>query len=233
MQTQLRLFFTMIRWELLRVRRAQGMLRRALFGLAIFCIWLVLTAVTLGWMFQWPLMLILLSLFPLVLLMGYVADSFAGERERGTLETLLLAPVPDWMIVCAKVVALELIALLASAALLLAHALVAQIFNITSLAPAWYFFAWYTGAVVALIMICAGVIVSWSAASVQAAQQLFAYIVVGLSVLLLLYDYLPTAVVQYVARLDLSLVAAAGTGTTIILLILVIVLFRRDRLLLR
>jgi ABC-type Na+ efflux pump permease subunit len=45
-----------------------------------------------------------LILLPFAGLSGLLATAVAGERERGTLETWLLAPVPDWPLALAKVV---------------------------------------------------------------------------------------------------------------------------------
>jgi ABC-type Na+ efflux pump permease subunit len=42
-------------------------------------------------------------LIPLLMSGIITSDSFAGERERNTLETLLIAPVPDWQLLLGKV----------------------------------------------------------------------------------------------------------------------------------
>ena len=55
---------------------------------------------------------------PLVLILRLTVDSFAGERERSTLEALLVSPVPDWALVAGKVVALESYAVLLLGAVL-------------------------------------------------------------------------------------------------------------------
>jgi ABC-2 type transport system permease protein len=43
------------------------------------------------------------SWMPLLLVTSVVADSFAGERERHTLETLLASRLPDWAILLGKI----------------------------------------------------------------------------------------------------------------------------------
>lgn len=229
----LRLLGAMVRWELLRMYKAQGARRRALFGLMLFIGWMILTAATLGWMFQWPLLVIILSVFPVVLMLGYLADSFAGERERGTLETLLLSPTPDWIIVCSKIIALVTITLLASMALLTVHALTARSFGIEGLAPRWYLLGWYAAAVVATITTCFGLIVSWSSTSVQAAQQNLAYGVVGFSIAVSVYTYLPASITRVLDRLNVAWIAWLGPALAIGTVVIAIGLFHRDRLLLR
>lgn len=212
--------------------RSQGTTRRAYLGLVLFIGWLLVNAVTLPWMFEWPLMVMMLSLFPLVLLMGYLADSFAGERERGTLESLLLSPVPDWAIVCGKLSALVFVSLFACGVLLTAHAIIARIVG-GGVTPHWYALALYVNAIISTIAASLGLIVSWSAASVQAAQQLFAYCIIGLGIITVMYMYLPTAVGQVLGRLDLAALTVVGAIIASGSLIIVIRAFHRDRLLLR
>jgi ABC-2 type transport system permease protein len=52
-----------------------------------------------------PGMLLYWAWVPLIIVAGLVADSFAGERERHTLETLLASRLPDDAILAGKVVA--------------------------------------------------------------------------------------------------------------------------------
>jgi len=58
----------------------------------------------LGWLSS-PAPLLAWSWVPLMLVAGVVADSFAGERERHTLETLLASRLPDRAILLGKVAA--------------------------------------------------------------------------------------------------------------------------------
>lgn len=50
-----------------------------------------------------PLTLIVWAWVPLFLVVSVIGDSFAGERERHTLETLLASRLPDWAILFGKV----------------------------------------------------------------------------------------------------------------------------------
>ena len=56
----------------------------------------------------------LYSIFPSVLAATFAADSFAGERERKTLETLLATPLGDHAILLGKTLAAVFLALLGS-----------------------------------------------------------------------------------------------------------------------
>lgn len=55
--------------------------------------------------FTQPLTLVAWSWLPIFLTLGMVTDSFAGERERHTLETLLATRLPDRAILLGKVIA--------------------------------------------------------------------------------------------------------------------------------
>ena len=52
-----------------------------------------------------PVTMIYWAWVPLMLVTGFIADSFAGERERHTLETLLASRLPDRAILLGKVAA--------------------------------------------------------------------------------------------------------------------------------
>lgn len=52
-----------------------------------------------------PMVLVYWAWVPLFLVVGVVADAFAGERERHTLETLLASRLPNWSILFGKVLA--------------------------------------------------------------------------------------------------------------------------------
>jgi ABC-2 type transport system permease protein len=52
-----------------------------------------------------PLILVFFTLLPFLLVGNVVADSFAGERERHTLETLLCSPLSDHAILFGKLLA--------------------------------------------------------------------------------------------------------------------------------
>jgi len=48
---------------------------------------------------------VIIALMPVFLINNFIADSFAGERERGTLETLLATPLRDRSILIGKIMA--------------------------------------------------------------------------------------------------------------------------------
>ncbi len=126
---------------------------------------------------------------PLFVANNVVADSFAGERERKTLETLLATRLPDWAIFLGKVAA----SVAYSWGLSLVAALVGMItVNLSSPGQGLYLYPLPTaiiivfgGLLTALLAVGIGVFISLRAKSVRAAQQafglVFLVIVLGLS----------------------------------------------------
>jgi ABC-2 type transport system permease protein len=129
-------------------------------------------------------------LIPVFITGPYVADSFAGERERKTLETLLATRLPDAAIYLGKVSAVCLYAWV-TVFLILATSLAALNLtgagaDVTALPPGWpapesgglfvyaapVWVAWGLGSMAtALLMAGVGTLVSLKAATVRAAHQ--------------------------------------------------------------
>ena len=106
---------------------------------------------------------------------GLVPDSFAGERERHTLETLLASRLPDRAILFGKIVALVTYGLCAAVVMLAMGWLTVNLLHRTD-RILFYDVATLLGAIVFSIigtglMAAAGVLVSLRAATVKQAQQ--------------------------------------------------------------
>jgi len=191
-----------------------------------------------------PLVLIYWAWVPFLLASGVVADSFAGERERHTLETLLASRLPDRAILAGKIGAavvyawgLTLVCVLAGAAainiaygqgrlLFYAAPVAAGIVGLTFL--------------VALLASGLGVLVSLRAATVRQAQQTFSIAFLLMFIPLFVLPLLPA---DLKAKL---LAAAAGLDAMAAALVVILLLavadavimavadarFRRNRLIL-
>jgi ABC-2 type transport system permease protein len=187
----------------------------------------------------------LFMILPLTLAGGTAADSFAGERERHTLETLLATRLSDRDIFAGKVLATTIYC----TALVWACALISLItLNVSrgSNPIFWYseisvFLIALGTPLLAVLMTAIGVLVSLRAATVRSAAQTFS--IVTLLVFIgvpLLIQALPPAMqaslVEMVATANMTLVAlAAGTvvlAASIALLALGIARFQRTRLIL-
>lgn len=187
----------------------------------------------------------LFMLLPLTLAGSTAADSFAGERERHTLETLLSTRLSDRDIYAGKVLATTLYC----TGLVWVCAFVALItLNVTRGNEPVF---WYAGIswlliivgtlLLAVLMTAIGVLVSLRAATVRAAAQTFSLITLVVFVgVPLLVQFLPASVqlalAQAVTSSNLLLIAlAAGSAIAIadvVLLALGVARFQRTRLIL-
>ncbi|HSA96363.1 MAG TPA: ABC transporter permease [Acidobacteriota bacterium] len=196
-----------------------------------------------GWI-RSPLVLIYWSWVPFLLASGVVADSFAGERERHTLETLLASRLPDRAILAGKIGAaviyawgLTLACVLAGAVTInLAHGHGRVLFYPAPVAAGIVGLTF----LVALLASGLGVLVSLRAATVRQAQQTFSIAFFLMFIPLFTLPMLPAALK---ARLFASLsgvdAATAALAAAALLALADIVLlaaadarFRRNRLIL-
>ncbi len=187
----------------------------------------------------------LFMLLPLTLAGSTAADSFAGERERHTLETLLSTRLSDRDIYAGKVLATTLYC----TGLVWACALIALITLDLTRGNEPIF--WYAGIswlliivgtlLLAVLMTAIGVLVSLRAATVRAAAQTFSLITLVVFVgVPLLVQFLPASVqlalAQALTTSDMTLVAIlAGVVIAIadlVLLALGTARFQRTRLIL-
>jgi ABC-2 type transport system permease protein len=122
-----------------------------------------------------PLSLVLPSIVPVLFIMSLVTDSFAGERERHTLETLLASQLPDGAILMGKVITAVLFAWLLSVGMLVLGMIGANIssgqsglrlFPLDRVVAALVF-----NFLLSLVVSSAGVLVSLRASTVRQAMQ--------------------------------------------------------------
>jgi ABC-2 type transport system permease protein len=199
-------------------------------------------------------------MIPLFLVGPHVADSFAGEKERGTLETLLATRLPDRSIYLGKIFAVVGYAWVVTLLILLAS-LVAL--NLTGAGeptsgleswvtqdtglfvyPGFVWAAWAAGSIASgLLLASIGTFVSLRSKTVRAAHQammipLFIIIFGGSFGIPLLFRMLsPGTQKMLLERIeDLSAVSVVLAAVTVLLLLDVVLLslglrrFRRDRL---
>lgn len=132
-----------------------------------------------------PILLILFSFFPLFIVMQIVPDSFAGERERHTLETLLATRLPDGGILLGKMLTIvcygwtmamgiECIMLFSVNIVYLGRE--GLILPPLAVAVASVF----AGFLVSMLGTCIGIVVSLKSPTVKQAQQTLAFVVMGL-----------------------------------------------------
>ena len=191
-----------------------------------------------------PLVMIYWAWVPFLLASGVVADSFAGERERHTLETLLASRLPDRAILAGKIGAavlyawgLTLTCVLAGAvAINIVHGRGRVLFYAAPVAAGIFSLTF----LVALLASGLGVLVSLRAATVRQAQQAFSVAFLLIFIPLFVLPMLPAPVkaglLAAVSKLDaltaaLAVVLVLAAADTAILL-LADARFRRSRLIL-
>lgn len=189
-----------------------------------------------------PATILMWSWVPFILVNSIVADSFAGERERHTLETLLASRLSDRAILFGKLAAavaygwgLALISLLLGViAINLAHG-----------SGEFLFFPLGTAVgILALTFLVAafagtlGILVSLRASSVRQAQQTLSMamfvVLIPLLALPLLPEGVQAEVARFLMRLDMTAIVTGGAALLLVVDILLLVLsllrFQRARL---
>src|SRR5262245_15886244 len=216
---------------------------------------ILIAALVVGFFIPWragpryvenPLSLILPSLIPVLVIMGFVTDAFAGERERHTLETLLASQLPDDAILIGKMITAVLFAFALSIGMLLLAMVGANIssnhsqlliFPVDRLIAALVF-----NFLLSLVVSSAGVLVSLRASTVRQAMQTLSvgFMVVFYGIVLGVPFLIPAVwrakLMQWFAGQNLFrtelLVAALLLLTAAILFSATRVRFRRSRLIL-
>jgi ABC-2 type transport system permease protein len=191
-----------------------------------------------------PLVMVYWAWVPFLLASGVVADSFAGERERHTLETLLASRLPDRAILAGKIGAavlyawgLTLICVLAGAVAITAvHGKGRILFYAAPIAAGIVGLTF----LVALLASGLGVLVSLRAATVRQAQQMFSVAFLLMFIPLFVLPLLPAPVKAKLLAAVSGLDAITAAAVVLVLLAVadaVVLLiadsrFRRNRLIL-
>lgn len=240
--------FTMIWKESKSMFRARG--RKSQTALTV--IMPILLAIYLPWQeglswFHNALSLVPMIVLPFILVGLTIPDSFAGERERHTLGTLLSSRLSDRSILIGKIAASVLFAWSATIAVLLLSALTVNVLNWDGT------IMFYSGTVlaadltlsflVALMTAGAGVLISMRIDTVQSAQQalmmilIIPLVVVQIGGVVVLQMYGGSGQIkEFFASLELGEVALAVAGALVIIDLILItgafLSFRRARLIL-
>jgi ABC-2 type transport system permease protein len=182
---------------------------------------------------------------PLILIGFTIPESFAGERERHTLETLLASRLPDRAILFGKLTLAIGVGWGMTLASLLVGLMVANLFHWTGELQMYRLDVLLSNVALSLLLSCLmanlGILVSLRAKSTQGAQQaLVSILLVPLMVLqivpMLLLSVIPNgrAILEQWLSVDLLQIMAAITAILIAanagLLLIVMARFQRARL---
>ena len=190
---------------------------------------------------RWALFVLEVFLAPLFLLVPLIvatviaADSFAGERERGTLEALLHTPTTDRELLAGKFLASWVPAVTVAWAGFAVYSVLANVLAWQAVGriffppPIWLVLAFWVSPAIAAFGLAIMVIASSRVASLQAAHQVGSLLVLPIVVLLV-------AQISGVFQLDLARTATMGGVLWLAALALLASgtrLLRRDQLALR
>ena len=190
------------------------------------------------WMDLTPIGMILLLWIPFFVLISFIGDVIAGERERHTLETLLASRMPDRAILLGKVVTTVLYAWSMGVLSLLLGLVLVDLFRTQG---NWMFYPLdlFVDALVLILLASvlgtsAGVLISLRVATVRQAQQILSIgtivFVFGVTFVL---RAVPANVFSSLTYAQFLLIAMAFLAVLdAILLGLVLVSFQRSRLIL-
>ncbi len=132
----------------------------------------------------YPFLLLVVGFFPISISLVVALESFAGERERGTIEPLLAAPLSDAQLYVGKLLAVLLLPLAGSYLGLLSYAGTMIWRAGWRPDPLLIFVVWLLSTVQALVMVSGAVVVSTQATSVRGANLLASAIIIPVALLL-------------------------------------------------
>ena len=131
-----------------------------------------------------PFSVLIIGFFPITISLVVALESFVGEKERGTIEPLLNAPVANWQLYCGKLLAGTVTPLAASYISIGVYmAMVSQQkLQLPSPYEVTLLLVLTTGH--ALLMVSAAIVISVQATSVRAANLLASFVVIPVAIMM-------------------------------------------------
>ena len=190
------------------------------------------------WVALTPIAMLLLLWIPFFVIISFIGDAIAGERERHTLETLLASRMPDRAILLGKVIAIVLYAWGMGVLSLLLGLVLVDLFRTQG---DWMFYPLdlFVDALVLILLASvlaasAGVLVSLKVATVRQAQQILSIgTIVFVFGIVFVLQAIPANVISSLSYSQfLFIVMAVIAVLDAILLGLSLISFQRSRLIL-
>ena len=190
------------------------------------------------WVALTPIAMLLLLWIPFFVIISFIGDAIAGERERHTLETLLASRMPDRAILLGKVIAIVLYAWGMGVLSLLLGLVLVDLFRTQG---DWMFYPLdlFVDALVLILLASvlaasAGVLISLKVATVRQAQQILSIgTIVFVFGIVFILQAIPANVVSSLSYSQFLLITMAFIALLdAILLGLSLISFQRSRLIL-
>ncbi len=131
-----------------------------------------------------PFLLMIVGFFPISVSLVIALESFVGEKERGSIEPLLVSPLSDWQLYLGKLIAAVVPPLLASYLGIMVYLIGIYISVEWQLNPILLTQIILLTTVHALVMVSGAVVVSSQTTSVRAANLLASFIIIPMVLLI-------------------------------------------------
>ncbi|MCC7118319.1 MAG: stage II sporulation protein M [Anaerolineales bacterium] len=131
-----------------------------------------------------PFSLLIIGFFPISVSLVVALEAFVGEKERGTIEPILSAPLEDWQIYFGKLISGVIPPLVTSYASFGIYLLLVMRQNLTLPTPLVFLQILLLTTAHAFLMVSGAIVVSVQSTSVKAANLLASFIVIPVAILL-------------------------------------------------
>jgi uncharacterized membrane protein SpoIIM required for sporulation/ABC-type transport system involved in multi-copper enzyme maturation permease subunit len=174
-----------------------------------------------------PFSIMIIGFFPITVSLVVALESFVGEKERGTIEPLLSAPLDDWQLYFAKLLVGAVTPLIASYLATALYLVMIYREGIALPSAALIFQLLLLTTAHAVLMVSAAIVISVQSTSVKAANLLASFIIIPVAILMQ-----GEAVMLFWGNEDVIWMAIAGVTIISLLLIRVgLAHFQREFLL--
>jgi uncharacterized membrane protein SpoIIM required for sporulation/ABC-type transport system involved in multi-copper enzyme maturation permease subunit len=131
-----------------------------------------------------PFSIMIIGFFPITVSLVVALESFVGEKERGTIEPLLSAPLDDWQLYFGKLLVGVLTPLIASYISITIYLLLISRQGLDFPPPGVMVQLFLLTTAHAVLMVSAAIVISVQSTSVKAANLLASFIVIPVAVLM-------------------------------------------------
>ena len=131
-----------------------------------------------------PFSILIIGFFPITITLVVALESFVGEKERGTIEPLLNAPVKDWHLYCGKLLVGILSPLSASYLSIGLYLLLVSGQRLQLPAAMTIVLLITLTTVHALLMVSAALVISVQSTSIRAANLLASFVIIPVALML-------------------------------------------------
>jgi uncharacterized membrane protein SpoIIM required for sporulation/ABC-type transport system involved in multi-copper enzyme maturation permease subunit len=131
-----------------------------------------------------PFSILIIGFFPITISLVVALESFVGEKERGTIEPLLNAPLKDWHLYCGKLLVGIVSPLSASYLSIGLYLMIVARQRLQLPEPTTLFLLLTLTTVHALLMVSAALVISVQSTSIRAANLLASFVIIPVALML-------------------------------------------------